>query len=125
MAFDVSWLEENRFGLMRYVGTLSLDDINGAYGEFNRYLTTAKRPVHLVVDITELEALNTSLTEILGSAEVQYASSHPKLGWVVYYNKENSAYNFIASAIGQNSDLRMRFCDTQEEALQFLEEVDL
>src|SRR5688500_12459959 len=115
MAFDVSWLQEDRAGFMRYLGTLSLDDVEAAYSQFSDYLDTAARPVHLVVDWTQHQELNTSLQVILGSEAVQQAIRHPKLGWVVYFDKENPAYNFIASPIGQNAALRVRFCDTQDE----------
>jgi hypothetical protein len=51
--------------------------------------------------------------------------SHPLLGWVVSINTPNVALKLAGAVVSQQSHYRWKSCTSLEEALEFLENIDL
>jgi hypothetical protein len=123
MSFQMGWHQEGKVAFIRYHDTLTMSDIDGVAVQGTFYLDQAADTVHFLVDFSQLGKVDFSLPQLLSNQSIKQVMRHPRLGWTLYFPKQNLFYNFMATAISQITNTRMRFFDSQEKALAFLDTV--
>lgn len=124
MAYEVSWYRENIVMGVRYFDDLLAEDIYQANAKVLEELEKAQDRIHVLVNVIHLGKLAFNFQEVMYNETVAKVSAHKKLGWVIYYDKKNPLYNFMASVVGQSYEERVRFYDTEAEAVAYLKKAD-
>lgn len=125
MSYQVSWFQEPRILYVRYYGKLTAEDIHEANSQALIHLDAATTPpVHTLVNVIDMTELGFVFKDVLKDEAVINVSSHKKLGWVVYFNKQNPIYTFMANVVGQSYEEKVKFLDTEAEAVSFLQRID-
>jgi hypothetical protein len=103
-------------------GTLTLEEAHEISDMNSRRLAEGTPPVHIVVDVTQLERFPTSVR--LNTNVTQYLRS-PNLGWVVAVGDMGPLLNFAFSIIGQVARFNYARRDSLQAALQYLQQQDV
>ena len=75
--------------------------------------------MHGIYDLSETESLPSAKDLIKLKS-----GSHPRVGWLIFIGINNKIMKFFVSVAAQSFNIRLRFMDTIEEALTFLQDVD-
>lgn len=126
MPVEINWYSPQRVIFVRYTGNISADEMQ--YLAQNALAMLESAPpdimlVHSLYDFSALEKMPLNLK--LASDTAAPAYSNPRMGWVAAYGLGNVYVKYLAQMVGQMFKLRYRFFDTQEEAVQFLQSVDM
>lgn len=124
MSYTVEWYLAGRIDYVTYSGVLTDDDIITSSSVMLPFLEASPHPIHALINVTGLTELAVNFAKSINNEVIAQASSHRKLGWVLYFDKANPVYMFMASVKAQTHNERVRFFDSEEEALLFLESVD-
>ncbi len=123
MALEVSWLIEGRLMNARFVGNVTLEELESAVNVIMEMLTVGDSPlIHSVHDASALTAMPISLSALSNVTGEAY--KHPRLGWVVAHSVQNRVVGFIGNMMGRLFQTRYRIFDTRAEALAFLNSMD-
>jgi hypothetical protein len=120
MSYQVSWYTEGQIMLYEYSDVISLDDLNRSNCEALALLNTATQRVDFLVDIRHVRNVGYSVNEMLAVESLKAMISHPLNGWTAYYDKRSSFAQFLVQITHQSVGGRVRFFDSQDEALAFL-----
>jgi hypothetical protein len=120
MSYNVKWHKQDRVLYVTYTGKVTAEDIEQANQQVLEELEKAAHTIHALVNVVGMTKVDFSLQEVMASEVVSAVSGHPTLGWVIYFNKKNPYYNFLASIVGQNFGERVMFLDSEEEAVAFV-----
>ena len=120
MSAGVTWLIEDKLLLLNSWGKLNVDEMNVLDLRITDMLDNSPEPlVHGIHDHTRAESIPSAkdLMQIK-------AGKHPRVGWLIIVGLDNKLMKFFVSATGQVLNIRLRFMDTVEEALAFLQDID-
>ncbi|NDJ62856.1 MAG: STAS/SEC14 domain-containing protein [Chloroflexi bacterium] len=125
MPYTADWYLPSRVMLQRYSGTLAPDEITELGQLAAHYIGAGTAPVHILIDITDLERYPTNIKQIVNA--VRHDSDTEKIGWVIYINSPNAVVKFMASVATQVlfQNVRLRLFETLDEALAFLLDRDV
>lgn len=123
MAYRVEWYKEAHIFYVTYRGNLTDEDIVAANTSLLPHLEASPHPIHALVNVVGLGHLAVNFMQSLKSEILAQVSAHPRLGWVLYFNKANPIYVFMASVNAQRHDERVRFFDSEAEVLAFLQDL--
>jgi hypothetical protein len=125
MASEYSWLVTGRVIKAQLREVVGLDDLRTGNQLISRMLDESPSPpVHVIFDCTDVQSISLSALQVVGS--LRYLK-HPSLGWLVavgFNGALRGIAQFIASIVTRATGAHIHFCDTQQEAFIFLEEVD-
>ena len=126
MAIEVTWFEERRIVSIKYSGNVTLEDMREMCKKMLQMLETGVNPLSInsLVDLRDAGQTEFTIKEVLSDELIQQLASHPNQHWQIYIGRNNPFHNMMASVISQNSQLRMRFVDTLEEGLAFLDKLN-
>jgi hypothetical protein len=116
MAFRTTWIEDNRIIYTELTGTLTTQEAQEMSDTHAKFLNEGKAPVHLIVDITNLETVPTSLRQ---NASMGGYLRHSSLGWTVLIGG-SVLVNFMVSVLGQVFKFRYSKRETLEGAMTYL-----
>ena len=124
MLYDVQWYKEPVVLYVRHEGILTPDKIVRAEETIFSYLHDARRPVHVMVDVTRMTGVDCNLREVEQLDIVQRVSEHPRRGLIVAFDNYNPAYTFMATVAGKRMRDDVQVVDSEREAVEFLRHVD-
>lgn len=120
MSFGVTWLVEGHLVLLQSWNTFNIDELHEMDMRIGQMLDHATAPlVHGIHDHRRTQQLP-SAKDLMKLK----SGNHPRVGWLIFVGLDNKLLKFFVSATGQVFNLRLRFMDTIEEALTFLQDVD-
>ncbi|MFZ4816445.1 MAG: hypothetical protein ACOYL5_18055 [Phototrophicaceae bacterium] len=121
MPLEFHWLLEGQIILHHNIGDITEDDMLQGDDPLNRLLDAATSPlVHVIV----LTAQQGKMPKSVSSFTQASWTRHPRLGWTVIVGLQDPILRFIASTAGQIFKMRMKFVETPQDALTFLQYVD-
>lgn len=121
MAYEISWYHQDRVLYVRFWDNLTLDEAQQISAINTRHLAEGTPPVHIVVDITQLQTFPTNIRFNTGVTSYLKSSN---LGWVVVVGEMNALLNFALAIIGQFARIMYTRRDSLESALEFLQKRD-
>ena len=116
MPFITNWLQENRIIRTQLTGKLTEQEAKDMSDAHAKFLDAGAAPVHLIVDVTRLEAIPINLRQNTSMGEYL---RHPSLGWTVLVGG-STLVNFMVSVLGQVFHMKQARRETLQEALAFL-----
>lgn len=120
MAYRIQWVIENHLSFTPVWDEMDADELRRYDAEAGAMLDQVTKPlVHTIFDYSHLKRLP-ALQDMLALK----SGKHPKVGWVIFCSVPNPMLKFVASATSQIFRLRLRFVDTTDQALAFLQDVD-
>jgi proteasome lid subunit RPN8/RPN11 len=120
MSAGVTWLIEHKLLLVNTWGKVNVDELSAMDSRISDMLDNSQEPlVHGIHDHTRAESIP-SAKDLM---QVK-AGKHPRVGWLIIVGLDNKLMKFFVSATGQVLNIRLRFMDTVEEALTFLQDID-
>jgi hypothetical protein len=121
MGSNVEWHQFPDLIQMVYSDVLFLDTVQIANERVvNMMNESPASTIHILVDISQVKKVEFQLGELFQLDVLKEANASPKLGWILYYDRNNAFYNFIVSALAQSSGSKVRMLESQQEALDFL-----
>jgi hypothetical protein len=120
MPYTMQWFVECRIVQATVQGKFRLEEIREISQSAVQFFEKGTAPIHIVVDITDLELVEFELNLI---AQVGMSLKHPALGWWIVYGNENLMYYYVRTIAGL---MRVRFAFTQtlEQAISILKQQD-
>ncbi len=120
MSGGVTWLVDGKLLLFNSWGKVNVHELMAMDDQIHAMLDSSEAPlVHGIHDHSRAEQIP-SAKDLM---KVK-AGSHPRVGWLIIVGLDNKLMKFFVSATGQVFGFRLRFMDTAEEALTFLQDVD-
>ena len=120
MSFGVTWLVDGKLLLFNSWGKMNLEELHEMDIRIGAMLDNSQSPlVHGIHD--HRKTLQLPSAKDLMKLK---SGSHPRVGWLVFIGLNNKLLKFFVSATGQVFNIRLRFMDTVEEALAFLQDMD-
>jgi hypothetical protein len=116
----LEWLQDKRIIHEILIGQLDLNSSMAAAAETEKMLKEGIAPVHLIVDVTQMDK---GLTNIRSVNSVNDYMKDPKLGWVVVVGA-NTVVKFISSIVSQVTRFRLSNANTVADAVAFLKKQD-
>ncbi len=104
MPYEVSWYRPNRIIYERVYGELTLNEVQGTVVEIERMLEEGTSPIHLIVDMRELDKVKVPVKEI---ANVSRSLRSTKLGWVLLLSTGKPLLDFLASVVSQVTRMQL------------------
>jgi hypothetical protein len=120
MPFHTKWIEDKRVIHTSLTGTLTSQEAQEMSDAHAKFLNEGTAPVHLIVDVTNLDGVPNNLRQ---NASMGGYLRHPSLGWTVLIGG-NVLVNFMVSVIGQVFKFRYSKRETLEQALAYLASQD-
>lgn len=115
------WYDEPNIYKFVYSDTVSTDDVTAANKEFHKHLNgEGDQKIHLLVDISGVKKVSFSIGELMGNAAAGQTMTHPRFGYVVYYNDKNAFNNFISKVLGKDNANAVRIVSSEEKAVDFI-----
>jgi hypothetical protein len=122
MAYDISWLIENRIIHIIINGDVNSDALNAMTDDVMRLLDENHTPqVHLLINDKQIKVVPKQILKMLNSSR---SLRHPRLGWLIIYGTDNKLFRFLTQMLSRMINLKQRRFLTQEEAITFLQTVD-
>ncbi|MCA9895879.1 MAG: hypothetical protein KC615_23000 [Anaerolineae bacterium] len=125
VAYDIDWFIENRVIMHRYPATVSLEQLAEQFDSIHDMINEVSVDaslVHVLMNAENLDHYPKQIAKIGNTAKSLL--DNPKLGWVIFYGRDDRLMQFISSAVAAMFRTRFRFFYTQEEAFAFLNSVD-
>jgi hypothetical protein len=127
MDYETSWFIAGRVFLVKYRGSFTSEDIQ-EIGETGilPVLEQATQTVHLLVDVTEMSGIDFSIKDLVHDPRTAKRYLHPYTGQFVYIvSKQNAHYfHLLASFIAQVYNVKTHVCESYEDGLAYLREID-
>lgn len=121
LGYQIAWYsKEDCLLFVKYYGLMDIQLVNEVNQKIYDLLEAAAGKVNILVDVIGIESVKITMKDIADSDIVAKTSVHRNLHWVLYYNKSNRFYIFLASYVGQNFGERVNFFESQDEALTFM-----
>jgi hypothetical protein len=115
MPVTVSWLYPKQVVFVTFSGRVTLEDVQTQVTLTQASIVEGDAPVHFVIDTTNIEKYDLSLTEI----RTAFPGHDERIGWTVVYGP-NKITRFFASILMQLMKSKFQFVESHEEALAFL-----
>lgn len=124
MPIEIYWLVENKATYFKYIGDVTLDEIEIASDIGLSMLESATDTllVHTIQDGEQITSFPANLREINRVGEK--ARTHPKMGWMVSVSVVDPRIQFIVTMVAKLTRARQRSADSVSEAINFLRSVD-
>jgi hypothetical protein len=122
MPYTIAWYLPERIVISEGTGLMILADVRGFLDDGYAMIATGKPLVHLIVDISRVEKVE-SIPKSLRM--VRESTIHPNMGWVIFIGRMNPMVTLLANLAGAIIQSRYRRCDTLADALDFLKERDV
>jgi hypothetical protein len=120
VSVGVTWLVEGHLLLLNSWGHVNVNELAAMDTRINEMLTNSTVPlVHGIHDHSK--ALQIPSAKDLMKVK---AGHNPRVGWLIIIGLDNKLMKFFVSVAGQVLNIRLRFMNTLDEALSFLQEVD-
>ncbi|MEP7293153.1 MAG: hypothetical protein ABI835_15325 [Chloroflexota bacterium] len=116
MPFTSAWIEPNRIIRTELSGKLSDQEAKEMSDAHATFLDAGTAPIHLIVDVTRLDAIPINLRQNTSMGEYL---RHPSLGWTVLVGG-STLVNFMVSVLGQVFHMKQARRDSTPDALAFL-----
>lgn len=118
--FEELWWVEDRVRYTRFIGESKTEDVMAIDARLVNFLNASTHPIHFVVDVRDL----IQAPPLSQALKIQHMR-HEKTGWVIMVgSKHNSALRFMASVAFKVFGAKYKDCNTPEEAVEFLKQVD-
>ena len=120
MSVGVTWLVEGHLLLLNSWGKVNVDELAAMDVRIHDMLTNATVPlVHGIHDHCKAQ-------QIPSAKDLMKVKSgnHPRVGWLIIIGLDNKLMKFFVSVAGQVLNIRLRFMNSLDEALAFLQEID-
>jgi hypothetical protein len=120
MPVGLAWLVEGHLVLAKGWHALRSDELADFDARVISMLESANRPlVHGIHDYSEALAM----PPIKDLVQLK-SGRHPKIGWVIVVGLHDRMMKFFVSIALQIFGVRVRFMDSVQEALSFLQDID-
>lgn len=124
MGYEITWYEQGRVAHVKVYGEFSLEEMHRSSQEIVAdYLEKGQPPVHLLVDLLEMEKYPTQLNQVREANKI--VMTHLAMGRLVIIGNMNPVVKFLASVVAQFSRIEHRIVATPEEAMEVLRRLDL
>lgn len=120
--YEMDWIVERKVGYWKMWGEFTSADLRIWDGHVTDMLNQAAPEttyMHAIYDLHEVTRL-AGLRDYL-SLE---ARKHPKVGWTIIVGSLGTVQRFVLSAATQAMQVRTRFVETLDEAVELLRSVD-
>lgn len=124
MPYSLSWHTPNIIICVKITGKFFEEEMF-AYPEHIRdeYLSVGEAPVHLIIDISDIEEYPRNISAI--QKAVNIFRSYSSIDWILLVGFNNPLTRFIANSNLQIFGMRFRFASTMDQALEILGKVDI
>ncbi|MEP6988282.1 MAG: hypothetical protein ABI970_21940 [Chloroflexota bacterium] len=120
MSVGVTWLVEGHLLLLNSWGKVNVDELAEMDTRIGTMLENAQVPlVHGIHDHSRAQQIP-SAKDLM---KVK-AGQNPRVGWLIIIGLDNKLMKFFVSVAGQVLNIRLRFMNSLEEALVFLQDID-
>ena len=120
MSVGVTWLVEGHLLLLNSWGKVNVDELAEMDTRIGTMLENASVPlVHGIHDHSRAQQIP-SAKDLM---KVK-AGQNPRVGWLVIIGLDNKLMKFFVSVAGQVLNIRLRFMNSLDEALAFLQDID-
>jgi len=120
MSIGVTWLVEGHLLLLNSWGDVNVAELAAMDSRINEMLTSSKVPlVHGIHD----HSLALKIPSAKDLMKVK-AGQNPRVGWLIIIGLDNKLMKFFVSVAGQVLNIRLRFMNSLDEALAFLQDMD-
>ncbi len=124
MSYSTDWLIKPYVYRVEYQDEYTLADGEAVRQTIVPLLDHNMVVLHFIFDMQQVTWIEPSLKEIQRNQNAASFYQHPLLGWILYViQDDNPLIQFVTSAIAQRYDARVRWFNTQDEALDFLREI--
>jgi len=122
MPCTVAWYpgHEGRVIHQVFSGSLTVADVTSGIEAINAYISEGVPPVHVLVDVGNLQSFPKSVTQFKQSAS-QFKG--PGVGYIVMIGA-SSVMNMFAGLIAQFGGVKLRGFHSEDEALEFIAQHD-
>jgi hypothetical protein len=121
MPYQVNWYQDKRIIFNKLYGACDFESAVEASTQVSQLLAEGNAPIHLIVDMSDLQSFPTNVTRLNGMTSYL---KNPSLGWVVVIGG-NSLSKFVVNVISQIIKFRATQRFTLNDAVQFLESNDV
>jgi len=122
MAYEISWLVENRIIHVAINGDITVDVLNAMTDDVVRLLDgTNTTHIHLLINDKQIKVVPKQILKMLNTSR---SLRHPRLGWLIIYGTDNKLFRFLTQMLSRMINLKHRRFLTREEAIAFLQTVD-
>lgn len=123
MPCEMDWLIKDRLVFQRCWGELTLDELRSTNHDFVDCIHAGMPLVHTIIDLTEVTDFPKSLTEI-NRAFARDEETLQRLGWTLVISTHPILRFFASIVTSLWNKARFRIFATNDEALNFLAELD-
>jgi hypothetical protein len=116
MPIDLSWYIKNHIVLARYYGVIRVDDLQDINEQVIAIMDEALQPIHILMDT----ALIGETPNLMASKDILPSTRHPNSGWYVVCG-QSTVVRMLSSIAAQANGVKIRFFDTLDEGLDFLQ----
>ena len=120
---QVEWVIEGYVYRVRHFGVITIKDLEVGYAASASFLNQAERSLHILVDFLNVDDYLPTPEEIRKLPNIYPTTQHLRRGWTVYYGS-NDLYRLISTVISQDYEIKHHWCESEAEALAFLQTVD-
>lgn len=124
MPIRSSWLVKNRVILVQCWDCIAVDDlkvVNEGCSTLLKNIPEGNHLIHLLVDVGRINQVQFDVKAIL---QVVGFLRHPRLGWLLFHGSVVPVLDFIIHAATSALRLRHRKFTHENEAIEFLREMD-
>ena len=121
MPYQVNWYQDKRIIFNKLYGAFDFESATEASRRVSQLLAEGNAPIHLIVDMTELQSFPTNVTKL---NDMTTYLKNPSLGWVVVIGG-NTLSKFVVNVISQVIKFRVAQRFSMNEAIQFLQSNDV
>lgn len=125
MACKVSWFHPPYILKVVYAGELTIDEFNQGALDYSTLVVEGQDPVHTIIDVRATKDSKFSMTEVGKAPYTPEAREKMQLGWRIYVGPtSNPFHQFVTAVFAQNLNLKVRWIEDADEALEFLRQQD-
>jgi hypothetical protein len=116
------WLVKGRVIYAYADGGLTVDDFEQHNQNMLHLIENGQPLVHAVLDTGEDFAILQPSLRI--ARNIFTFARHPALGWIAQVQSRSNSFAFLSTLLAKLMRVRFRHCDSVDEALDFLQEID-
>ncbi len=121
MPYNVEWLMKDRIFEIHASGVVTLEEMEAYSSTIISMLEQSPYPlIHAIADDAHVE----SFPRLALFSKIPWLR-HPKMGWLVSYGIDQPVARFVGHTAGQITRLRLRLVKDYDEAIEFLQYVDV
>lgn len=122
MPYSMSWFIEKRVMLIEVSGRIDLEEFERLHKDAFAYVAESPYRVHAIADLSRFEGMPTNFRMLAAATNKEKTANQGMT--VLVMPKLVRVVRFVCSLIMQTLHLEYRMCETIDEAVQIIQNVD-